>query len=170
MPVSEAQMRMAIEEPESTKRGAYAWSALLVAGITGVALLGRDAFHLPDVVMLYLLAILVAAFRFGRGPSIVAAALCVASYDFFLVPPLHTFSGEHARPGHGAELRCFPAGSRVGTSGAGRFLRRGLSRQRGQSGGPRGPARHCRQAPTHDAGNNRPQHGGYSSWREFPHV
>ena len=70
---------------------------LLVLGSTVVALLGRDVFHLPDVVMLYLLAILVASFRFGRGPAIAAAALCVATYDFFFVPPFYTFSVEHAR-------------------------------------------------------------------------
>ncbi len=76
---------------------AYAWAVLLVLASTGAALLGREAFHLPDVVMLYLLAILVSSFRLGRGPAILASALCVASYDFFFVPPFHTFSVEHAR-------------------------------------------------------------------------
>jgi two-component system sensor histidine kinase KdpD len=69
----------------------------LVLVSTGAALLGRDAFHLPDVVMLYLVAILVSSFRFGRGPATLASALCVASYDFFFVPPFHTFAVEHAR-------------------------------------------------------------------------
>lgn len=75
----------------------YAWSAFLVLVITVAALLGRDAFHLPDVVMLYLFAILVVSFRFGRGPAIAASALCVAAYDYFFVPPFHTLSVEHAR-------------------------------------------------------------------------
>jgi two-component system sensor histidine kinase KdpD len=47
--------------------------------------------------MLYLLAILVASFRFGRGPAIAAAALSVATYDYFFVPPFYTLSVEHAR-------------------------------------------------------------------------
>ena len=85
------------QQPESVARAAYAWSLALVVGSTGIALLGRSAFHLPDVVMLYLLAILVASFRFGRGPAITAAALSVATYDFFFVPPFYTFSVEHAR-------------------------------------------------------------------------
>jgi two-component system sensor histidine kinase KdpD len=76
---------------------AYVYAAMLVAGISVAALLGRDVFHLPDVVMLYLLATLIAAFRFGRGPATLAAALCVASYDFFFVPPFHTLSVEHTR-------------------------------------------------------------------------
>jgi two-component system sensor histidine kinase KdpD len=47
---------------------------------------------LPDVAMLYLLAVMGAAVRFGRGPSIAAAALSTALYDFFLVPPYYTFA------------------------------------------------------------------------------
>ena len=88
-------MRQQAREPPPWP--AYAWSLALVVGSTGIALLGRNAFHLPDVVMLYLLAILIASFRFGRGPSIAAAALSVATYDFFFVPPFYTFSVEHAR-------------------------------------------------------------------------
>ena len=83
--------------PGNASWPAYAWSLALVVGSTGIALLGRSAFHLPDVVMLYLLAILIASFRFGRGPAITAAALSVATYDFFFVPPFYTFSVEHAR-------------------------------------------------------------------------
>jgi len=85
------------QQPETASWPAYALALALVVGITGIALLGRNAFHLPDVVMLYLLAILIASFRFGRGPSIVAAGLSVATYDFFFVPPFYTFSVEHAR-------------------------------------------------------------------------
>lgn len=90
-------MTMADEQPGEGSLRAYAWSALLVLCSTVAALLGRDIFHLPDVVMLYLLAILVASFRLGRGPATFTAALCVAAYDFFFVPPFHTFSVEHAR-------------------------------------------------------------------------
>ena len=85
------------QQPETASWLAYAWSLALVVGITGIALLGRTAFHLPDVVMLYLLAILIASFRFGRGPSIAAAALSVATYDYFFVPPFYTLSVEHVR-------------------------------------------------------------------------
>jgi two-component system sensor histidine kinase KdpD len=88
---------MARLQPENTSWTAYAAAVALVVGSTGIALFGRNAFHLPDVVMLYLLAILVASFRFGRGPAIMAAALSVATYDFFFVPPFYTFSIEHAR-------------------------------------------------------------------------
>jgi two-component system, OmpR family, sensor histidine kinase KdpD len=51
-----------------------------------------------DVVMLFMLAIMVVAVRFGRWPSVAAAAISVAAYDFFFVPPLFTF--QVARSSH----------------------------------------------------------------------
>lgn len=42
--------------------------------------------------MLYLLAIAIAATRFGRGPSLLASALSVLAYDYFFVPPFHTLA------------------------------------------------------------------------------
>jgi two-component system, OmpR family, sensor histidine kinase KdpD len=47
--------------------------------------------NLPDPEMLFLLAVMLTAVRFGRGPSLVAAALAVACFDFFFVPPLYGF-------------------------------------------------------------------------------
>jgi two-component system, OmpR family, sensor histidine kinase KdpD len=75
----------------------YVCAMLLVAGTLGLALMLRSLMDLPDLEMLFLLAVMVAAVWFGRGPSLVAAALGVASYDFFFVPPLHMFSVEDHR-------------------------------------------------------------------------
>ena len=72
-------------------------AALLVASATGLAAIGRGILSQPDVVMVYLLTIMVVAFRFGRASSMVAAALSVAAYDFFFVPPFFTLSVEHTR-------------------------------------------------------------------------
>ncbi len=74
-----------------------AWTTLLVAAATTAAFLVRGALALPDVVMLYLLVIMIVAVRFGRRPSLVAAALSVAGYDFFFVPPYYTFAISDAR-------------------------------------------------------------------------
>jgi two-component system sensor histidine kinase KdpD len=41
--------------------------------------------------MLYMLTVLLAAVRWGRGPGIVAAALNVVAFDFFFVPPRFAF-------------------------------------------------------------------------------
>ncbi|MCG3173781.1 MAG: Sensor protein KdpD [Myxococcota bacterium] len=75
----------------------YVSAALLVAGTLALALGLRSVMDLPDLEMLFLLAVMVSAVWFGRGPSILAATLGVASYDFFFVPPFHTFSVEDRR-------------------------------------------------------------------------
>ena len=46
----------------------------------------------PNLVMLYLLAVVVAAVYLGRGPSLLAAVLSVVAFDFFFVPPQLTFA------------------------------------------------------------------------------
>jgi two-component system sensor histidine kinase KdpD len=76
---------------------AYAWVAGLVTAATMVSGIGRAIFALPDIVMLYLLVIMIVASRFGRGPSVFAAVLSVASYDFFFIPPFYTFAVSDVR-------------------------------------------------------------------------
>jgi two-component system sensor histidine kinase KdpD len=56
-----------------------------------VAALIRAFSALPDLEMLFLLAIMLTALWLGRGPSLLAAALCIACYDYFFVPPLYAF-------------------------------------------------------------------------------
>ena len=69
----------------------YAIAAAGVAIATGVGMLVHDHVTIADEAMLFLPAILVAAFG-GRGPSLVAAGLSVAAFDFFFVPPRFTFA------------------------------------------------------------------------------
>lgn len=70
----------------------YVAATLLVAATLGLSALLHWALRLPDLEMLFLLTVMVTAVWFGRGPSALAAALSVACYDFFFVPPYHTFS------------------------------------------------------------------------------
>jgi two-component system sensor histidine kinase KdpD len=79
-------------DPKTNRFVAYASTVALVALATGVALLARPLFALPDLAMVYLLVIMVAAIRFGRGPSTLASALSVLACDFFFVPPYFTFA------------------------------------------------------------------------------
>ncbi|MCA9517110.1 MAG: sensor histidine kinase KdpD, partial [Myxococcales bacterium] len=69
----------------------------LVAAAALVSALGRDTFAPPDVVALFLSAIMLAAARIGRGPALFAAGLSVAVYDFFFVTPHFTFAVSDAR-------------------------------------------------------------------------
>jgi two-component system sensor histidine kinase KdpD len=62
--------------------------------VAAATLLGEiiDPFISPaNLVMLYLLAVVIAALRLGRGPSIAAAMLSVVAFNFFFVPPRYTF-------------------------------------------------------------------------------
>ncbi len=89
---TQAPMRRASRESEPLRWAGLAVAAALVAAVTGVASAAWRFLALPDVAMLYLLVIVVAGVRFGRGPSIAAAALSVAAYDFFFIEPYHTFA------------------------------------------------------------------------------
>lgn len=75
----------------------YAAAASLVLVTLGISVLLRELLDLPDLEMLFLLNVMATAIWFGRGPSFVAATLGVACYDFFFVPPIHTFSVEDRR-------------------------------------------------------------------------
>jgi two-component system sensor histidine kinase KdpD len=75
----------------------YTLAVLIVAATTGIAATARAVYDVPDLEVLYFVAVMVAAVNLGRGPSILAAAVSVASYDFFFVPPFHTLSVSNGR-------------------------------------------------------------------------
>ncbi|MBF0134797.1 MAG: DUF4118 domain-containing protein [Magnetococcales bacterium] len=66
--------------------------AMLVVLVTLLACLGQHYLLPADLVMIYLLPIMMTAFRYGQRPSLSTAALAVAAYDFFFVPPTFTFT------------------------------------------------------------------------------
>ena len=70
----------------------YAWAAVLCGVATLVSLPLRPIFDLANIVMLFLLAVVGVAVRFGRGPAVLAAFLNVAAFDFFFVPPHLSFA------------------------------------------------------------------------------
>jgi two-component system, OmpR family, sensor histidine kinase KdpD len=76
---------------------AYATAVAVVAAVTGVAWVMAPVSELSNLVMVYLLGIVAVAMRAGRGPSLVAAVLSVAAFDFFFVPPRFTFAVNDAR-------------------------------------------------------------------------
>ncbi len=75
----------------------YVKSLGLVALVTLVALPFDYSFDHANLVMLYLLAEVIAATRFGLGPSIVAALSSVMAYHYFFILPRFTFDIEEAQ-------------------------------------------------------------------------
>ncbi|HEU4643868.1 MAG TPA: sensor histidine kinase KdpD [Gemmatimonadaceae bacterium] len=72
-------------------RAGYGWGLLAVALATGVAAVMYRHFERTNVVMVYLLAVVLVAVRFGRRAAVLAAVVSVAAFDFFFVPPHLTF-------------------------------------------------------------------------------
>jgi two-component system sensor histidine kinase KdpD len=70
----------------------YAWAtaAVFVATLLGVAT--DPLLNETNTAMLYLGGIIFVAWRLGRGPSTLASLLSVAAYNFFFIPPVHTFN------------------------------------------------------------------------------
>jgi two-component system sensor histidine kinase KdpD len=96
-PDEERHTRAAPGDRRPFRTAHYAWAAAIVALTTALAGAIRLLYPVPDLSVLYMLAVMIAAARFGRGPSTLAAALSVAAYDFFFVPPYLTFAVADAR-------------------------------------------------------------------------
>lgn len=69
----------------------YALSLLLVAGATVVAFVVDHIVATPNLSLVFVLPVIVAALSFGWGPALVSALVGVAVFDFFFVEPRMTF-------------------------------------------------------------------------------
>ncbi|MEM5459387.1 DUF4118 domain-containing protein [Paraburkholderia phytofirmans] len=71
---------------------AYGFALLICAAITLLSSQLIDHIDLTNLVMLYLLGVIFAAVRLGRGPGVVLSFMSVAAFDFFFVPPRMSLS------------------------------------------------------------------------------
>jgi len=67
--------------------GRYLLGLLLVAAATGLSALIAPYISPTNLVVIYLLAVVLAAVYLGRGPAIVTSILGVMAFDYFFVPP-----------------------------------------------------------------------------------
>lgn len=65
----------------------YAGALALCVGVTVVTTPLLHVFELTNIVMLFMLAVVVVALLFGRGPAVLAAVANVLAFDVFFVPP-----------------------------------------------------------------------------------
>ncbi len=70
----------------------YLGSTAICALTTLLMIPLHRALDLANGVMLFLVAVVGVALRFGRGPAVLAAFLSVGAFDFFFVPPRLSFS------------------------------------------------------------------------------
>lgn len=79
--------------PPPTSWRPYFFASAIVA-LSGLVAAGFTMLHLAEanVVMVFLAAVAYVAFRYGRGPAILASVEAVLAFDFFFVLPHHTFA------------------------------------------------------------------------------
>jgi len=70
----------------------YVWTLVAVVLVTLIGKPISSLFDIANVTLLYLLPVLMAAVRWGRGPSLFASFLGVLAFDFFFVPPVFSFA------------------------------------------------------------------------------
>lgn len=70
----------------------FMWALGVSIAVTLLATPLHGVLELTNIVMLYLLAVVSVAMRFGRGPAAMAALLNVLAFDFFFVPPRLSFA------------------------------------------------------------------------------
>ena len=75
----------------------YAWAAVSSIAVALLATPLQPFFDLANIVMLFLLAVVLVAVKFGRRPAFAAAVLNVAAFDFFFVPPRLSFAVSDAQ-------------------------------------------------------------------------
>jgi two-component system sensor histidine kinase KdpD len=93
------------ESEVSTKKPFFRWPSTLqtnpwnflfaVVAVTGALAVGKVLTTLtpiPNLSMVFLLAVLVTAMNVGMWPAIFASILSFLAYNFFFIPPLYTFT------------------------------------------------------------------------------
>jgi two-component system sensor histidine kinase KdpD len=78
--------------PEQTDWPGYAEALGVVGLCTGIAWLMFPYFGLSNLTMVYLLGVVAVAARRGRGATVLASVLSVATFDVFFVPPYFSFA------------------------------------------------------------------------------
>ena len=92
-----------VSSREHRSRMGYLWALAVVLGCTAPsagleAVLSKVLMFGPtNLAMVYLLGVVIVALRWGRGPSILAAFLGTAAFDFCFVPPRWKFNVDDAQ-------------------------------------------------------------------------
>src|SRR5579871_4129094 len=71
---------------------AYAGGLSLIALITVLGLLLKHRVAATNVALFYLLAVVISALQWGRGPALVSCIAGVLAFDYFLIPPAMSFA------------------------------------------------------------------------------
>ena len=82
-----------ISLPEvDTLAAGSAVAVVAVAAAVGTGLALEQLTRLPNMSMIFLLAVLICAFRFGVSAAVSASVISFLAYNFFFIEPRHTFT------------------------------------------------------------------------------
>ncbi|HEY9716079.1 MAG TPA: sensor histidine kinase KdpD [Trichormus sp.] len=70
----------------------YAFAVAMVALATVLVKIFAHTLAEANLVMVYQLAVVLTAIKYGRGPSILSALISVMAFDFFFIPPYFSFA------------------------------------------------------------------------------
>ena len=70
----------------------YVYTLIIVGVATLISRLLLPHFAAANLVMVYLLAVVIIATKYGKGPAILASMLSVCIFDFFCIPPYLTLA------------------------------------------------------------------------------
>ena len=84
-------------QPKPVRLPSYEVGLIYFMLATVVCFLMYPFFDLPNLIMVYLLAVMVTAVQCGRGPAILNALLGVLAFDFCFVPPRWSFTVQDSR-------------------------------------------------------------------------
>jgi two-component system sensor histidine kinase KdpD len=90
--VGEGQPLIRRSLKRTSNRREYLYALIVVGLATAIAWEMFPYFAQANLIMMYLMAVIVIAVRFGRGPSVLASVVTVAAFDFFFVPPYFSFA------------------------------------------------------------------------------
>ena len=94
---AEAKEAVIPVQPKRLRWSDYEGGLFYLILATGLCFLMYPYFDLPNLIMVYLLAVMVTAVQCGRGPAILNALLSVLTFDFCFVPPRWSFTVEEAK-------------------------------------------------------------------------
>jgi two-component system sensor histidine kinase KdpD len=83
--------KMSLESLRRVRPAGYLAGLAMVALITAIGVVTHGLIEATNLVMLFLLAVVIVALRWGLGPAIFTALASLFAFDFFIVPPRLTF-------------------------------------------------------------------------------
>lgn len=75
---------------DSRGMAGFVWAGLVCACATALSIAMRGTLAEANLVLIYLLSVVLATVRFGRGPGVLASILSVLAFDVFLVKPYNS--------------------------------------------------------------------------------